>query len=48
MAELLERVRAFPPPEPPAGPRDQRELPGGVANTTHGEGVRRGVGYAVG
>ena len=27
---------------------DQRELPGGVANTTHGEGVRRGVGYAVG
>ena len=31
----------------PATP-DQRELPGGVANTTHGEGVRRGVGYAVG
>jgi len=47
VAELLERVRAFAPPEPPAGPRDQRELPGGVANTTHGEGVRRGVGYAV-
>ena len=23
-------------------------LPGGVSNTTHGEGVRRGVGYAVG
>ena len=34
---------------PPAdGAPDQRELPGGVANTTHGEGVRRGVGYAVG
>jgi CO/xanthine dehydrogenase Mo-binding subunit len=47
VAELLERVRAFTPPEPPAGAPDQRELPGGVANTTHGEGVRRGVGYAV-
>ena len=23
-------------------------MPGGVANTTHGEGVRRGIGYAVG
>jgi CO/xanthine dehydrogenase Mo-binding subunit len=30
------------------GARDLRELPGGVANTTHGEGVVRGVGYAVG
>ncbi len=28
--------------------RDLRELPGGVSNVTHGEGVRRGVGYAVG
>ena len=27
---------------------DLRELPGGVSNTTHGEGVVRGVGYAVG
>ena len=27
--------------------RDIRELPGGVANTTDGEGVVRGVGYAV-
>jgi len=46
VAELLERVGALPlPPEPQV--RDQRELPGGVANTTHGEGVRRGVGYAV-
>jgi CO/xanthine dehydrogenase Mo-binding subunit len=26
---------------------DLRRLPGGVANTTHGEGIRRGVGYAV-
>src|SRR3712207_288304 len=28
--------------------RDLRELPGGVSNVTHGEGVRRGVGYALG
>ena len=27
---------------------DLRGLPGGVSNTTHGEGVVRGVGYAVG
>ena len=52
VAELLERVRNR--PLPPAGvPRDHaghpdpRALPGGVANTTRGEGVRRGVGYAV-
>ncbi len=25
-----------------------RALPGGLSNTTHGEGVVRGVGYAVG
>ena len=50
VAELLEHLRAM--PLPPAargdGGRDLRELPGGVCNTTHGEGVRRGVGYAVG
>ena len=49
VAELLERVRAMPLPAAPAeAGRDLRELPGGVSNTTHGEGVRRGVGYAVG
>jgi xanthine dehydrogenase D subunit len=49
IAELLERVRDMPLPAVPAGDgRDLRELPGGVSNTTHGEGVRRGVGYAVG
>jgi OHCU decarboxylase len=51
VAELLERVRAMPlplPPPPSGAERDVRELPGGVSNTTHGEGVRRGVGYAVG
>ena len=49
VAELLERVRAMPlPAGAPTTGRDLRELPGGVSNTTHGEGVRRGVGYAVG
>ena len=45
VAELLRRLRAMPLP---GEPRDPRELPGGVANTTHGEGLRRGVGYAAG
>jgi xanthine dehydrogenase D subunit len=48
VAELLERVRAMPLPPPSNGELDLRELPGGVSNTTHGEGVRRGVGFAVG
>ena len=47
VAELLERVREMPLPAGATPAPDQRELPGGVANTTHGEGVRRGVGYAV-
>jgi CO/xanthine dehydrogenase Mo-binding subunit len=48
VAELLDRVRAKPLPVQPDGPRDLRELPGGVSNTTHGEGVVRGIGYGVG
>jgi CO/xanthine dehydrogenase Mo-binding subunit len=50
VAELLKRVKAAPlPPERPASVSpDLRDLPGGVGNTTHGEGVVRGVGYAVG
>ncbi|HEX7746166.1 MAG TPA: xanthine dehydrogenase subunit D [Micromonosporaceae bacterium] len=45
VAELLTRIRDLPSPPPASG--DPRELPGGVANTTRGEGVVRGVGYAV-
>jgi xanthine dehydrogenase D subunit len=46
---LLGELASMPlPPEPDRGELDLRELPGGVSNTTHGEGVRRGVGYAVG
>jgi OHCU decarboxylase len=43
VAELLERVRAMPMP-----PEQTDALPGGVSNVTHGEGVRRGVGYGIG
>jgi xanthine dehydrogenase D subunit len=49
--ELLEAIRDMPEPAAEArdGARfDLRRLPGGVSNTTHGEGVQRGVGYAVG
>ena len=46
VAELLQRLRAIPLPEQPAE-RDLRDLPGGVSNTTHGEGVVRGIGYGV-
>jgi xanthine dehydrogenase D subunit len=47
--EILERVRDMPlPVEEELVGRDLRRLPGGVSNVTHGEAVRRGVGYAVG
>jgi CO/xanthine dehydrogenase Mo-binding subunit len=42
VGELLRRVRGRPLPGADGG------VPGGVANVTRGEGVRRGVGYAVG
>ena len=49
VAELLRLVEQRPlPPEMTANGRPELlDLPGGAANTTHGEGVRRGVGYAV-
>ncbi|MCW6010003.1 molybdopterin-dependent oxidoreductase [Micromonospora sp. CPCC 205371] len=46
VASLLTRVRSFPPP--PSSSGDLREMPGGVSNTTHGEGVVRGIGYGIG
>jgi CO/xanthine dehydrogenase Mo-binding subunit len=46
VADLLHRVQRAPVPRPRSG--DPRELPGGISNTTHGEGVVRGVGYAIG
>ncbi|MEV2221186.1 molybdopterin cofactor-binding domain-containing protein [Nocardia vinacea] len=47
MAEMLGQLRDMPmPPELDAS--DIRNLPGGASQTTHGEGVVRGVGYGVG
>ncbi len=46
--EILTSLRDMPMPAEPAADRDVLGLPGGAGNTTHGEGVRRGVGYAVG
>jgi xanthine dehydrogenase D subunit len=48
VAELLRLVRQRPMPAEPGPDVDIRRMPGGVSNTTHGEGVVRGVGYAVG
>ena len=47
--ELIERCVAvpLPEPEPPRG-RDRLRYPGGAGNVTHGEGIKRGVGFAVG
>ncbi len=46
--EVIRRAAALPLPEPEALPRDPLRLPGGAGNTTRGEGIRRGVGFAVG
>ena len=46
VAELLERVREMKMPD--VAIPDLTAMPGGVSNTTHGEGVKRGAGYAVG
>jgi CO/xanthine dehydrogenase Mo-binding subunit len=48
VAEVIRRCAALPPPEPEELPRDPIRLPGGSGNTTRGQGVRRGVGFAVG
>jgi CO/xanthine dehydrogenase Mo-binding subunit len=48
VAEVIERCAALPLPDAEELPRDPLRLPGGSGNTTRGEGVRRGVGFAVG
>jgi CO/xanthine dehydrogenase Mo-binding subunit len=47
-AEVIRRAAAISVPAEEALPRDPIRLPGGAGNTTHGDGVRRGVGFAVG
>jgi CO/xanthine dehydrogenase Mo-binding subunit len=46
--DVIRRAAAMPLPKAEALPRDVVRLPGGAGNTTRGEGVRRGVGFAVG
>ena len=48
IAETIRAAAALEPPPVEALPRDVLRLPGGAGNTTNGEGVRRGVGFAVG
>jgi CO/xanthine dehydrogenase Mo-binding subunit len=47
-AEVIRRAAALEPPAPEELPRDPIRLPGGAGNTTRGQGVRRGTGFAVG
>lgn len=46
--EVIRRAAAMSIPDAEALPRDPLRLPGGAGNTTRGEGIRRGVGFAVG
>ena len=47
--ECLQRLQQIPlPPEESALDRDPMLLPGGAGNVGHGEGLKRGVGVAVG
>jgi CO/xanthine dehydrogenase Mo-binding subunit len=49
VADLLRRVKALPlPPALDTTHLDVRDIPGALSNTSHGEGIVRGVGYAVG
>src|SRR5262249_1293895 len=48
VADVIRRCAAMNPPEPEEPPRDPLRLPAGSGNPTRGEGVRRGVGFAVG
>ncbi len=47
-AEVIRAAAALEPPDAEPLPRDPIRLPGGAGNTTRGEGVRRGTGFAVG
>lgn len=49
VAELLQRVKDMPLPPPlDLTNLDVRTLPGALSNTSHGEGIVRGIGYSVG
>ncbi|HEY3920524.1 MAG TPA: molybdopterin cofactor-binding domain-containing protein, partial [Gaiellaceae bacterium] len=46
--DVIRRAAALEPPLAEELPRDPLRLPGGAGNTTRGEGVHRGIGFAVG
>ena len=46
--EVIRRAAALEAPEQEDLPREAIKLPGGAGNTTRGEGVRRGIGFALG
>ncbi len=48
VAEVIRQAAALPVPPAERLPREAIRLPGGAGNTTRGEGVQRGVGFAVG
>jgi len=48
IADVIRAAAALEPPPAESLPRDPLRLPGGTGNTTNGEGVRRGVGFAIG
>ena len=48
VADVIRKAAAIPVPAAEELPRDPIRLPGGAGNTTRGEGVRRGVGFALG
>ncbi|WP_025274730.1 xanthine dehydrogenase subunit D [Haloglycomyces albus] len=49
LADMLRRLEDMPLPPPlPESGHHGYDLPGGLGNTTKGEGVRRGIGYGVG
>ena len=48
IAETIRAAAALEPPAPEPLPRTPIRLPGGAGNTTRGDGVKRGLGFAVG
>jgi CO/xanthine dehydrogenase Mo-binding subunit len=48
VADVIRSCAELDPPAPEELPREPVRLPGGTGNTTRGEGVRRGTGFAVG
>jgi CO/xanthine dehydrogenase Mo-binding subunit len=48
VADVIRRCAELDPPAPEELPRESVRLPGGTGNTTRGEGVQRGTGFAVG